>query len=149
MPTTFDNSRVMGPMQGKPNHLFIGAAVKIALVSLSLAWWAASIKSNSVRPPSHVGRGDHVLISFLAAMLSLVIIFTLLKINVRTETAQKSGMMFTGAIPSSPASRKSSSSDPTAAFLAPPSVIQSTRLTQSAVVDSSSIPLPRPRPKRL
>jgi hypothetical protein len=96
-----------------------------------------------VRPP--VSDGNRRLLSFVATLVSLAIIFTFLKISIENEEpSQNSTVMFTGSVPSSATVRKSPLNDPMAAFLTSPSPIQA----QSAVMDRSPIPLPRPRPKR-
>ena len=91
----------------------------------------------------HVSNGNRRLLSFVATLVSLTIIFILLKISIMKEDAQKSTVIFTGSIPSS-AIVKPPTNESMAAFLTSPSPIQA----QSAVMDRSPIPLPRPRPKR-
>jgi len=97
--------------------------------------------------PSHRKR---TLVGFVATVVLLTTVFTFLKISfTREKAAQDSSMMITGSISSLPAVRKSPSNDPTSTFLTLPSKTQSTHWSaQSAGVDRSPIPLPRPRPKR-
>jgi hypothetical protein len=78
-------------------------------------------------------------------LLSLAILFTFLKINIRKEeTPQNSTLTFTGSIPRSPIT-KSPSNDAMIAFLTSSSAFQA----PNVVMHPSSVPLPRPRPKRL
>ena len=79
------------------------------------------------------------LVVFIATALSLVVVFTFLKMNLGDDADRGPEVKFTGSVPSRPVARPSSvqfiqSGDPVAPLLQ----------TQSEL-----IPLPRPRPKRL
>jgi hypothetical protein len=86
------------------------------------------------------------LFSIVAVVILVFSIFALLKISSggKQEPAKE---LLTGSIQKSPAVRKPPLDDPTASFLAPAAFQPTLRPVQSAVV--VSVPLPRPRPKRI
>jgi hypothetical protein len=57
--------------------------------------------------------------------------------------------LLTGSIPKAAAVRRSASDNPIVAFLSPASTQLTTKPIQSTLTDRRSVPLPRPRPKRL
>jgi hypothetical protein len=90
----------------------------------------------------------HTLLSIVVAVIVVFSIFALLKVNSGAKQAPPKELL-TGSIPRSPAVRKSPSNDSMAAFLALDSTQPATQFMQRTLVDRASVPLPRPRPKRL
>jgi hypothetical protein len=86
------------------------------------------------------------LLSIVAAVILVFSIFALLKISSGGKQEPDKELL-TGSIQKSPAVRKAPSNDPMASFLAPAAFQPTLRPAQSAVV--VSVPLPRPRPKRI
>jgi hypothetical protein len=101
----------------------------------------------SVPAPMRQTRYIRTVSVFSATVISLVIIFSLLKSNFRNEA--ESEVKFTGSVPSRPVVHPSSvefvqpgSSDSVAALLVEPRA-------QSRETPREVVPLPRPRPRRL
>jgi hypothetical protein len=85
------------------------------------------------------------LFSVLVALILVFSIFGLLKNSSGGKPAPAEELL-TGSIQRAPAVRKSPSSDPMAAFLAP--ALTALQPVQNTMGDRGAVPLPRPRPKR-
>src|SRR5262245_26868327 len=87
--------------------------------------------------------GRQILLSFVVAVILVFGTIALLKVNSGAKQGATRELL-TGSIPTSPAVRKSPSNDPMATFLANQPALQPIQ----RVLDRSTVPLPRPRPKR-
>jgi hypothetical protein len=90
--------------------------------------------------------GRQILLSFVVAVILVFSTIALLKVNSGAKQGATRELL-TGFIPTSPAVRKSPSNDPMATFLALNSN-QPALQPMQRMLDRSTVPLPRPRPKR-
>jgi hypothetical protein len=92
-----------------------------------------------------VSSGRSTVLSIVIVCIVVFGVFALLKVNSGAKQAPTEELL-TGSVARSPAVRKSPSNDSMATFLSTQPMI---RFVQSTVVDRATVPLPRPRPKRL
>ena len=105
-----------------------------------------------------VGLRNSAILGVAAAIILLVVIFSLLELSYRQKATQDYTEIVTGTLPNSPAARAfefqpaSAQRAPLAqsgALLAPPSTTEPTQTpTQSTMASRAPVPLPRSRPNR-
>jgi hypothetical protein len=88
------------------------------------------------------------LLSIGVVVILMFGIFALLKVVSGGKQAPAKELI-TGSIPGAASVRKPPPADPMAAFLSPASTQLTTQPMQSTGVERRTVPLPRPRPKRL
>ena len=106
---------------------------------------------------------NRAILGVAAAIILVVVIFTLLELSYRQEATQDATEIFTGTLPNSPAARSFELQPtfahwgvlaPSGALLAPPSTTEPTQTATQSTVASSTVtsrtpvPLPRSRPNR-
>ena len=87
-------------------------------------------------------------LSIVSVVIVVFSIFVFVKISVGAKQVPAKELL-TGSIQRSPAVRKSLSTDPMAAFLTPDLTQPIPQPVHSTAFSRGTIPLPRPRPKRL
>jgi hypothetical protein len=93
-------------------------------------------------------RSRRILLSIGAVLIVVFGLCALLKVN-GGEGQVPAKELLTGSITKAAAVRRSASDDPIVAFLSPASTQLTTKPIHSTLMDRRTVPLPRPRPKRL